>query len=189
MKRLSFFKVYGRVDPRLEEARRPKLEFIPFFRMNYDAQQRMIGTAAMFQPYRHPQYDYLMGRESAEPFRQAVISALARRLTHAADSRAYAMIASAAFESTGELEPPVETVEAIREREKQNFLCNQRNAKMMAQPTTQRKIDRMFGRHDPSGRKESLAHHARAIRLKLEAKGMDTKEVERFIAGLGLDEK
>lgn len=218
MKRLSFFKVYGRVDPRLDEIRGwctvrsrggilsmlhdcPPLEPMLPQAAIYPYLQSMFGVVR--DSYgRHEQSMRIAmstALEMEENINRPAPRAALESATVAANEfgRLVGAEAVAAIRRMALREPVFrhpyfdesETVEAIREREKQNFLCNQRNAKMMAQPTTQRKIDRMFGRHDPSGRKESLAHHARAIRLKLEAKGMDTKQVEKFILSMRLDEK
>ena len=200
MKRLSFFKVYGRVDPRLDEIRGgstmmsnggilsiledafpvPQLmpyqcDIISLMESNY-----RIGRERQAQGYEFD-YNYLMSADMVESFRENLISQMANVVARGALARA----------SLGAVPYPLPlqeemTVEQIREREEQAFKTLDNRPR---EAVTQDRIDKAFGVNadEKQARKESLRAHAWTVRNNLERSGKSTNEVEAFIKSLGLD--
>lgn len=200
MKRLSFFKVYGRVDPRLAERRRftewsdsppeYRCEMIGplphFVHQSETVTQGLCLGDLMRNSYRimrarqaAPAYEpnYLMGREQVEPFRENLISMMATAIAGGLRSHPVPL-------------QDQMTVEEIRAREKMHFTQQAAEGKRNSRedPTNQDKIDRMFGVHsdDEMVRKRSLERHALALRNKLDLRGKSAKQIEKFIKSLGL---
>jgi hypothetical protein len=168
MKHLSFFKVYGRTDPRLAERR----QFTEWSDSPPEYRCEMIGPIPHFV---HQSQTVTQEFDLEDFMRNNYRIMRARREAYAAEPE-YLM-------GRDQVLPFQEAMHQLMQR--------QADA-LPKTPVTQEKIDRVFRLDKPGckkslARKASLASHANELKHKLLDNGMPVDEITKFIKSLGLE--